>query len=204
MFQNSTLPSVSVDIRHNLAGSLPRLRAWQGFARLEAHLPLPNSFGEYLLWLVLMVGMVLLAFLQIHVSLQISQAEVGVATLRSQSVLVEQENAQLLWEISHYTTLERVEAEARAAGFVPALKRRYVTPDFASLDKGVALPLVSHHPITGAGGNEAENGEFAVDYALSRRSWLEQWEQLRQDGGQRMGALFEAVWQAVVRIDISQ
>lgn len=127
MFQNSTLPSISVDITQTIAGSLPRLRAWQGLARLDQLLPLPRTFREYLVWLLMMAGVTALALLQVSVTLQISQTQAEADLLRRQYVLIEQQNAQLLWEISHFTTLERVQSEAVAAGFVPALNRRYVT-----------------------------------------------------------------------------
>lgn len=129
MFQNSTLPSVSVDITQTIAGSLPRLRAWQGLTRLDQLLPLPRTFREYFVWLLMMAGVTALALLQISVTLQISQTEAEANLLQRQYVLLEQENAQLLWEISHFTTLERVQSEAVATGFVPTLQRRYVVAD---------------------------------------------------------------------------
>ena len=129
MFQNSTLPSVSVDITQTIAGSLPRLRAWQGLARLDQMLPLPRTFREYFVWLLMMAGVAALALLQISVTLQISQTQAEANLLQREYVLLEQENAQLLWEISHFTTLERVQSEAVAAGFVPTLQRRYVAAD---------------------------------------------------------------------------
>lgn len=129
MFQNSALPSVSVDITQTISGSLPRLRAWQGLARLDQLLPLPRSFREYLVWVVMMAGVTVLALLQISVTLQISQVEADAQLLKSQYVRIEQRNAELLWQISHFTTLERVQSEAVAAGFVPALHRRYVAVD---------------------------------------------------------------------------
>lgn len=129
MFQNSALPSVSVDITQTITGSLPRLRAWEGLARLDQMLPLPRTFREYLVWLLMMAGVTALALLQISVTLQISQTQAEANLLQRQYVLLEQENAQLLWEISHFTTLERVQSEAVAAGFVPTLNRRYVPAD---------------------------------------------------------------------------
>lgn len=129
MFQNSALPSVSVDISQTIAGSLPRLRAWQGLARLDQLLPLPRSFREYLVWLVMMAGVTALALLQLSVTLHISQVEADAQLLKRQYIHIEQQNAELLWQISHFTTLERVQSEAVAAGFVPALNRRYVAAD---------------------------------------------------------------------------
>lgn len=129
MFQNSALPSVSADITQTITGSLPRLRAWEGLARLDQLLPLPRTFREYVVWLLMMAGVAALALLQISVNLQISQTQAEASLLQRQYLLLEQENAQLLWEISHFTTLERVQSEAVAAGFVPTLKRRYVPAD---------------------------------------------------------------------------
>lgn len=202
MFQNSTLPSVSVDITRNIAGSLPRLRAWQGLARLETLLPLPRTFREYLLWLLMMAGVMALALLPVWATLQISQTQIELNGLRSQYILIEQENAQLLWEISHYTTLERVEAEAAAAGFVPALKRRYVTPEPLS----TAYPALLRDPA--ASTTVAESSVWSVNVGVETTQlwdgWSQRWKQLRQGIAESVVGASDAVQQQMLKIDISR
>ena len=197
MFQNSALPSVSADITRNIAGSLPRLHGWQGLARIEALLPLPRTFREYLFWLLMMAGVMALALLQVRASLQISQTQVELNLLRNQYLLIEQENAELLWDISQYTTLERVEVEAANAGFVPALKRRYVRVEpraatYSALPQTAAAPEVAQNSGWSVDA-QAENPAFVA--ALS--GW---WERLRQS----VGAAGGAAQQQMLKIDISQ
>jgi len=202
MFQNSALPSVSVDITRNIAGTLPRLRVWQGLARVEALLPLPRTFGEYFLWLLLMVGVMALALLQVWASLQISQTQLELNGLRSQYILVEQENAQLLWEISHYTTLERVEVEAAAAGFVPALKRRYVT----SAETPVTYPALiqTPAPATAAIANSGWSVDVDAETSAAAVQFSGWWEQLRQGAVESAVGVGNAVQEQMLKIDISR
>ncbi|MBI3959086.1 MAG: hypothetical protein HY328_09775 [Chloroflexi bacterium] len=207
MFQNSTLPSVSVDITRNIAGSLPRLRAWQGLARLETLLP--RTFREYLLWLLLMAGVMALALLQVSATLQISQTQVELDDLRNQYLLIEQENAQLLWEISHYTTLERVEAEAAAAGFVPALRRRYVTPEplsatYSALSRDPAAAAEVAESFAWSVDVDAESRQFAVEFSQLWDGWSGRWKQLRQAIADSAVAAGDAVQQQMLKIDISR
>ena len=209
MFQNSTLPSVSVDITRNIAGSLPRVRSWQGLTRLDMLVPLPRTFREYLTWLTMMTGVTILALLQVWAALQISQAQVELTSLRTQSVLIEQENAQLLWEISHYTTLERVEAEATAAGFVPALRRRYVLPETTAAQppalssNPAARPEVpvSTHP---AAGVNTETAQIAVELSALWDGWPAQWNRLRQNVVSAAAVARAAVAQRWARIDMAR
>ena len=209
MFQNSALPSVSVDITRNIAGSLPRIRHWQGLARLDALLPLPRTLREYLAWLLIFVGVAALALLQVWVTLQISQTQMEANTLRSQYVLVEQANAQLLWEISHYTTLERIEVEAAAAGFVPALKRRYVQPETAQT-LSPALPpdsaVLTEAPENSAWSVDvnADTTEMSAQFSHLWDGWTAQWQQLRQSAGESLSGLGDAAQEQWMQIDISR
>ena len=210
MFQNSALPSVSAEITRNIAGSLPRVRAWQGLARLDMLVPLPRTLREYMVWLILMASVTVLALLQVWATLQISQAQVELDALRAQSVLIEQDNAQLLWEISHYTTLERVETEAKAAGFVPALKRRYVTPARrAAASPAVSSPAAArpaadqsvHSPLAGV---DQEMAPLAGQISALWNSWPAQWDRLRQNVTRSAAVARAAVAQQWGRIDQAQ
>ena len=211
MFQNSALPSVSVDITQTIAGSLPRLRAWQGLARLDQLLPLPRTFGEYLIWLLLMAAVCALALLQISVSLQISQTQAEAAQLRRQYVLAEQQNAQLLWEISHFTTLERVQSEAVAAGFVPALNRRYVSVAPSSSSSaptvGPAVGAASSRPEAVALPLTDESGTDTLDAATLSSLW-DDWAVIWAENSEALRSkteqLRDSLNQQLLKIDLSR
>lgn len=208
MLQNSSLSSVSADITRNIAGSLPRVPHWPGLSRLEAILPLPHTFREYLFWLPLIVGVTLLALLQVWTSLQISQTQVEVNSLRAQYVLKEQENAQLLWEISQFTTLERVVIEANAAGYVPALKRRYVTVEAAPGVYPNILPdgqvPTATTQVEGSAQTDAGSAQYAIQFSLLWDSWTGRWEQWRQAIGSSTQSMGNALQQEMMKIDISR
>ncbi|HRJ41150.1 MAG: hypothetical protein KJZ86_14425 [Caldilineaceae bacterium] len=206
MFQHSTLPSVSVDITRNLTDALPRLSGWAGLSSLE-RLPLPRTFREYLLWLLILAAVTGLALLQVWVALQISQAELNVAELRNQYQMIEQENAQLLWEISHFTTLERVQSEAVAAGFVPVLHRRYVTPQSSGAPRKSAVaaagqmaqietPLWSVQMDNASLGLPGDLGAVWEEWKVSWRGW----GQSIQEMGEAISAGFARQW---AKIDLS-
>ena len=205
MFQNSALPSVSVDITRNIAGSLPHMRGWQGLARLDQLLPLPCTFREYFVWLLMMAGVTALALLQVSVTLQISQTQAEADLLRRQYVRVEQQNAQLLWEISHFTTLERVQSEAMAAGFVPTLKRRYVAADpFTSFAPAVNTEAVAARSqpetlsLPGAGGLDSPPHPSRWD------KWAATWADSSQALRVKTNQLRDSLSQQLLKIDLSR
>lgn len=199
MFQNNALPSVSVDITQTIASSLPRLRAWQGLARLDHLLPLPRTFREYFVWLLMMAGVTALALLQISVTLQISQTQAEANLLRRQYVLLEQENAQLLWEISHFTTLERVQSEAVATGFVPTLQRRYV----AAAPSTAFTPAISPEAVTA---KSAAKSAVAANSQPAAVALPVIAVQDRPDAGALDGTALSALWEelAVVLAEKTQ
>lgn len=209
MFQNSPLPSVSADITRNITGALPRVSLWPGFVRLETLLPLPRTFREYLLLLPLIFAVTVLALLQVWTSMQISQTRLEVSSLRGQYVLKEQENAQLLWEISHFTTLERVVVEANAAGYVPALHRRYVQvetqpavyPDFSRDAAAPANPAESAQWSINA---DAATAQFSAEFSSLWDKWMGQWSQFRQHVTGSVQRLGDELQQQMTRIDISR
>ena len=216
MFQNSALPSVSVDITQTITGSLPRLRAWEGLARLDQLLPLPRTFREYFVWLLMMAGVTALALLQISVTLQISQTQAEANLLQRQYRLLEQENAQLLWEISHFTTLERVQSEAVAAGFVPTLNRRYVPADSSTAFVPAVGPdtalVTSNQPesraLSVANGPVADGPEMgALDARLLPDLWDDLglvWAEKTQALRSQTQQLRDSLSQQWLKIDLSR
>ena len=208
MFQNSTLPSVSADIASNIAGSLPRIPVWQGLAQLDRLVPLPRTFREYVAWLLILVGVSALALLQVWATLQISQTRMESDALYSQYVLIEQENAQLLWEISHYTTLERIETDAVAAGFVPALKRRYVTPIpvAAGLPAPVIAPALADQPQSSGWSLDVNTDarEIGVGFSQVWDAWEGQWQALGQTIGDGAAGLTGFMQQQLMQLDMQR
>lgn len=209
MFQNSTLPSVSADITRNIAGSLPRMGGWRGLAGLEHSIPLPRTFQEYLVWLLAMAAVIGLALLQVWVTLQISQAQREVYLLQRQYDQIEQENAELLWEISHYTTLERVEREAAAAGFVPALKRRYVkakTSTSAPAPAAFSRPEQAiENPVQTGWAVEVDEQSrpFAALFSQRWDEWSAGWQALGQSWGEGVAGLTDDIRQKWLMLDFS-
>lgn len=207
MFQNSTLPSVSADITRNIAGSLPRMGGWRGLAQLEKSIPLPRTFQEYLVWALAMATVIGLALLQVAVTLQISQAQQEVYLLQRQYDQIEQENAELLWEISHYTTLERVEREAAAAGFVPALKRRYVEAQtaapapaaFSQPEQAIENPTQTGWAVE----VDEQSRPFAADFSQHWEGWTAQLREMGTSWGEGVARLTDDIRQKWLMLDFS-
>lgn len=121
MFQHSALPTATVDLPQTLrpTGSVRLLN------RAAQWIPLPRTAREYLVWAIVMSAVAGLVALQIWLSLQIAQARQMIVGLQHEYTVVEQENAELLWQISQYTALDRIQIEATRMGFVPSLQREY-------------------------------------------------------------------------------
>lgn len=136
MFQNSTLPS-AVDLPH----SLPHTQTWRAIKRAVRMLPLPQTARDYLIWLALMAAVAGLVSMQILLSMQITQAQLVLDDLNGQYIAVEQENAELLWQISQFTHLERIQTEAERMGYGPGLNPEYRWVDDLSQSSVQALPV---------------------------------------------------------------
>ncbi len=72
-----------------------------------------------------MAGVAALIALQIWLSLRITQVEHTLLALQEEYALAEQENAQLLWQISQHTSLERIKVESIRMGYGPSLQHEY-------------------------------------------------------------------------------
>lgn len=141
MFQHSALPAPTLDLPH----SLPRIRILRGLMRLDELIPLPQTLKGYLIFLLVAGIITGLAVLQVWTSLQITKAYGELEALQVQHSLIEQQNAELLWQIGQHTTLARVQERAVALGYGPALQRKYIfqeEPVYAS----APLPAVPPPP----------------------------------------------------------
>ncbi|MBX2997262.1 MAG: hypothetical protein KF893_02035 [Caldilineaceae bacterium] len=120
MFQNSALPTTA-----DLPRTLPHVGSLRTLKRLLRVIPLPHTAKAYLLWTLIMAVVAGLVSLQIWISLRITQAEQALVVLQREYTGIEQENAELLWQISQFTQLDRIQIEAQRMGYAPALKREY-------------------------------------------------------------------------------
>jgi hypothetical protein len=168
MFQNSALPT-AVDLPRALphAGSLRTLK------RLARVLPLPRTGKDYLLWSFIMVAVAALVSLQIWISLRITQAQQSLVILQQEYTWIEQENAELLWQISQFTQLERIQIESQRMGYAPALKREY-----RWAQAGLALPETDVTPLAAAQmpalqetNNPAQVNPWYLHYWQQFQSW---------------------------------
>ncbi len=122
MFQSNTLNQAIIDVK----SPLPRIPAAESLRRLSQAIPFPKTFPEFLRWTLVLAFLTLGISLYVWTSVLITQTEMQVAQLRAQHAQLEQENAQILWQISQYTSLERVQAQAQKRGYIPMAQRRYV------------------------------------------------------------------------------
>lgn len=139
MFQNSTLPS-AVEMPH----SLPHTQMWRAIKRAVRMLPMPQTARDYFIWVSIMAAIAGMVSMQILLSMRIQQTQLVLNDLTSQYVAVEQENAEILWQISQFTHLERIQTEAQRMGYGPGLNPEYRWVEIAEL----APPAVSTPPIT--------------------------------------------------------
>ena len=103
-----------------------RIRVLRGLVWLDDIVPLPQTLRGYLLFVMALTVVCGLAVFQVWTSLRITQARGELEALRVQYSLVEQRNAELLWQIGQRTTLEQVQTRAVQLDFRPALERNYI------------------------------------------------------------------------------
>ena len=108
------------------SSNLSRFRVLRGLIWLDEIVPLPQTLRGYLFFVLALSVVCCLAVVQVWTSLRITQARAELEALRVQYSLVEQKNAELLWQIGQRTTLEHVQLRAVQLDFRPALQRNYV------------------------------------------------------------------------------
>ncbi len=120
------------------SSNLSRFRVLRGLVWLDDIVPLPQTLRGYLFFVLALTVVCGLAVVQVWTSLRITQARAELEALRVQYSLIEQKNAELLWQIGQRTTLEHVQLRAAQLDFRPALQRHYV-PNPHSLSAASAL-----------------------------------------------------------------
>ncbi|MCB0113431.1 MAG: hypothetical protein R2873_22945 [Caldilineaceae bacterium] len=151
MFQNSTLASV-VELPQNL----PHTQVLRTARRALRAFPYPQTARDYLIWLAGMAVLAAMVSMQILLSMQIQQTSQVLDGLTAEFVAVEQENAELLWQISQFTHLERIETEAVRMGYGPGLNPEYRWVDTATESPPIAL-LQTAETVGNAAGDSAIN-----------------------------------------------
>lgn len=106
--------------------NLARFRVLRGLVWLDDFVPLPQTLRGYLFFVLALTVVCGLAVVQVWTSLRITQARAELELLRVQYSLIEQKNAEFLWQIGQRTTLEQVQLRAVQLDFRPALQRHYI------------------------------------------------------------------------------
>jgi hypothetical protein len=121
-----------------------------------------------------MVAVAGLVSLQIWISLRITQAQQELAVLQQEYIWIEQENAELLWQISQFTQLERIQIESQRMGYAPALKREYrwAQSNLTTTPEHPVTPLAaSQMPVVREAGSTAQINPWYTHYWQRFQSW---------------------------------
>jgi hypothetical protein len=109
-----------------LSASLQQTLTSRRLRNLEQYASLPDSFSSFMLLILAVAlisgGMALL----IAQSVQIFQLRQQIDKVSAAYQAVERQNAELIWAIAQYTSLDRVRQRALALGYGPPSQRHYV------------------------------------------------------------------------------
>ena len=195
--------------------SLSHIRVLRGLVWLDDFVPLPQTLRGYLLFLLALTGICGLAVFQVWTSLRITQARAELAALNVQYNLIEQKNAELLWQIGQRTTLEQVQIRAVQLGFHPALQRNYVGNPAASQTNTAAVNASSGGAAARRSGApppvspasqaellplpeaEASAAEEPASWSVSELFPIEEFEQLASGWQRQINDSWQAGWQSV-------
>jgi cell division protein FtsL len=135
----STLPNSSVLAAAEVAESWhsPSATGWYEEAKRALALPTTaRGFGLFLLVLMLVVAATLM---QVLLSAQILSAEMRVAELQATLDRIDQQNAEVAYEIAMVSQMDSIVGRARAAGFEPISEPIYVKRQAEALDASTAM-----------------------------------------------------------------
>jgi hypothetical protein len=205
--------------------NLSRIRVLRGLVWLDDFVPLPQTLRGYLLFVLALTVICGLAVFQVWTSLRITQARAELAALSVQYSLIEQRNAELLWQIGQRTTLEQVHARAVQLNFHPALKRNYIAnaeaarrdlgegaaaqAEFAPVtaasagatDSPAAAPRISssapHTQRLSQAEADATTADESSSWSVTERFSLAEFEHLVPGWQQQASASWQAGWQTV-------
>lgn len=115
----SSLSNTSISAAADVVESwhTPATKSW--FEAARQTLALPATAGSFALFILVLALIAAATFLQVLLSAQILGAELRIDTMQAKLDSVEQQNAELGWQIAMVSQLDSVAGRARAAGFVP-------------------------------------------------------------------------------------
>ncbi len=93
--------------------------------RLDPSLWLPATVGSFIRFFVVIAVLVLGSTVNIYISAQISEAKIEQRALAAEYLAIQQQNAQIAWEISEYTSLDQIRQRAVNIGYIGAPSRSY-------------------------------------------------------------------------------
>ncbi len=195
--------------------SLSHIRVLRGLVWLDDFVPLPQTLRGYLFFVLALTVICGLAVFQVWTSLRITQARAELAALNVQYNLIEQRNAELLWQIGQRTTLEQVQNRAVQLDFRPALQRNYVgnaaaaqtdiTAGNASSGGAADRRAVAPPPVSPASQAElpplaeaeASASEEPASWRVPEQFPIEEFEQLVSGWQRQINDSWQAGWQRV-------
>ena len=207
----STLSSVPGQMSGGLTGSIRNTLRHNPLGTVMRILSMPLDRTAFVWWMAIMLLFGAGAGVHIWLSVQITQAENQLAILQAEHAESELANAELMWQISQYTSLPVVQNRATSMGFQMDYVNLYM-PLAADLPTVVmttqpmvqALPTVSvNPPVTAVQPAAQENGTLDVSSRLDfgrlgisvpRTDWVQDLR-LRTDGFfTDLNLGFDALW----------
>ncbi len=169
MLQRSLPSAPTVEIAESLQRTLDR--RW--VRSLQDLLPLPETWQQYMVLLVIVLAIAGGMSLQIMLSVQTAQAEFQARQLRAEYAQVQRTNSELVFQIANRTGLVQIEPIARAQGYMPATGRVYVRRDQLA-----AVPIAVGTGSSTAGAAAAQQAVIPVQQPPPPQAdWLAQGRQ---------------------------
>lgn len=108
------------------AGSRPASLAGERWRAIAEEVALPETRRGYLLFALSLLVLAGAMAIHIMLSADIMRSQVRLAELQEQQARIERQNANLRWEASRNTALQKLYASALEAGYQPIADRVYV------------------------------------------------------------------------------
>ncbi len=197
MLQRTAMPSSISPVPLDLSGSIRTGLRNNPVGTVIRILSMPLDRTAFAWWLVILTLFGAGAGVHIWLSVQIAQSQNQLSVLTAEHTQIELDNAELMWQISQYTSLPMVQSRATSMGFHMDYENQYV-PVAANLPAVVittepmvqALPTANpgngaaNQPTVGAGGtsDDASRINFGrLGISVQRIDWVQDLR-LRTDG----------------------
>ncbi len=158
----------------------PSATGWYDAAKQSLALPTTaRGFGLFFSVLLLIVAA---TFMQVLLAAQILTAEMRVAELQATLDTIDQQNAEVAYEIAMVSQLDSIAGRARSAGFAPIAEPTYVERSAEALDASTAMapqPFYAQLPqsavqvsIASSGGWVERTKRTLVQNVTNVRDWV--------------------------------